>query len=106
MNQKSSLREVPQFVSGVLTANSLIALLPRHPGSRIPLPGAVLDVGNVAKLQAFIPMIFIYVIIAIFMMGAQWIAASRQTPAQVDNAVTPASSAVLPQKMPPPNSVR
>jgi hypothetical protein len=23
MNQKSSLREVPQFVSGVLTANSL-----------------------------------------------------------------------------------
>ena len=37
-------------------------------------------------------MIFIYVIFAIFMMGAQWIAASREPPAQVDGAHVPAST--------------
>ncbi len=87
-------------------AARLIALLPRQAGSRIASPGALLDVGNGAKLRAFIPMIFIYVIVAILMMGAQWIDASRQPPAQVDNAHTPASNAVFPQKMPPPKTGR
>ena len=35
MNQKSSLREVPQFVSRVLTANSPEAWLSKRPGPRI-----------------------------------------------------------------------
>jgi uncharacterized BrkB/YihY/UPF0761 family membrane protein len=50
-------------------------------------------------------MIFIYVIVAIFMMGAQWIAASLQSPAQVDSAHVLPSSTVFPQ-MSPPNSSR
>ena len=84
-------------------AARLVALLPRRARSNLPSRETLLSVGAATNPRAFIPMIFIYVIVTIFMMGAQWIAASRQPPAQVDNAQAPASSAVFPQ-LPPPNS--
>jgi hypothetical protein len=42
-----------------------------------------------------------YVIFMVFALGAQWIAASHQPPAQVDNVHTPASSTIFPQVQPP-----
>ena len=83
----------------------LVAHLPRRDRSNLPSRETLLSVGAATNPRAFIPMIFIYVIVAIFMMGAQWIAASRQPPARVDNTHTPASSAVFPQ-LQPPNSAR
>ncbi len=85
-------------------AAQLIALLPRRARYKFPSRETLLSVGAAANPRAFIPMIFIYVIVAIFMMSAQWIAASRQPPARVDNTHTPASITVVPQKMPPSNS--
>jgi hypothetical protein len=84
-------------------AARLIAFLPRRTRSNIPSRETLRSVGAVTNLRAVISMILIYVIVAIFMMGAQWVAASREPPAQVDSAHVPASSKVLPQ-MPPPNS--
>ncbi len=86
---------------GTISAR-LVALLPRRGRSNLPSPKKLLSVGAATNPRTFIPMIFIYVIVAIFMMGAQWIAASRQPPAQ-DSAQAPASSAVFPQ-LPPRNS--
>ena len=88
---------------GTISAR-LVALLPRRDRSNLPSRETLLGVGAATNPRAFIPMIFIYMIISFFMIGAQWIAASRQPPAQVDNTHMPASSAVFPQKMPPPNS--
>jgi hypothetical protein len=85
-------------------AARLVALLPRRDRSNFPSRETLLSVGAATNPRAFIPMIFIYVIVAIFMMSAQWIAASRQPPARVDNTHPPASSTVFPQKMPPSNS--
>ena len=79
-------------------AARLIALLPRRDRSNIPSRETLLSVGAVTNFRAVIFMIFIYVIVAIFMMGAQWIAASRQPPAQVDSAHAPASSTVSPTR--------
>ncbi len=88
---------------GTISAR-LVALLPRRERSNLPSRETLLGVGAATNPRAFIPMIFIYVIVSFFMIGAQWIAASRQPPTQVDNTHMPASSAVFPQKMPPPNS--
>ena len=87
---------------GTISAR-LVALLPRRDRSNLPSRETLLSVGAATNPRAFIPMIFIYVIVAIFMMGAQWIAASRQPPAQVDNAPVLAAGTVLPQ-MPKPSS--
>jgi hypothetical protein len=85
-------------------AARLVALLPRRDRSNFPSRETLLSVGAATNPRAFIPMIFIYVIVAIFMMSAEWIAASRQPPARVDNTHTPASSTVFSQKMPRSNS--
>ena len=84
-------------------AARLIALLPRRTRCNIPSRETLLSAGAVTNSRSVISMILINVIFAIFMMSAQWIAASRQPPAQVDSARVPASSTVFPQ-MPPPNS--
>ena len=84
-------------------AAQLIALLPH--GARSNLPSRETLLSAATNPRSVIPMIFIFVIITIFMMSAQWIAASRQAPAQVDNAQAPAYSAVSPQ-LPPPSSGR
>ncbi len=76
---------------GTISAR-LVALLPRRGRSNLPSPKKLLSVGAATNPRTFIPMIFIYVIVAIFMMGAQWIAASREPPAQVDGARAPAST--------------
>jgi len=83
-------------------AARLIALLPRRARSNIPSHKMLLGGGAVTNPRAVMYLILISVIVAIFMMGAQWVAASCQPPAQ-DNAQAPASSAVFPQ-LPPPNS--
>ncbi len=73
-------------------ATRLIALLPTRTRSKIPSRETLLGGGAVTKPRAVIFMIFIYVTIAIFMMGAQWIAASREPPAQLGGAHAPAST--------------
>jgi hypothetical protein len=73
-------------------AARLITLLPPRTRSNIPSRETLLGGGAVTNFRTVIFMIFIYVIIAIFMMGAQWIAASREPPAQVDGARAPAST--------------
>jgi hypothetical protein len=79
-------------------AARLIALLPRPASSNIPSRKALLGAGAVAHPGAII---YMYVILMVFALGAQWIAASHQPPAQVDNIHTPASSTVAPQVHPP-----
>jgi hypothetical protein len=73
-------------------AARLIALLPRRTRSNIPSRETLLGGGAVTNFRTVIFKIFIYVIIAIFMMGAQWIAASREPAAQVDGAQAPTST--------------
>jgi hypothetical protein len=85
-------------------AAQLIALLPRRAHSNIPSAETLLSVCTATNVRAVICMIVINVIVTIFMLGAHWIAASRQPPTQ-DNARAPASSVVLP-RLPPANSSR
>jgi hypothetical protein len=102
----SSIAALPDGPSAYLEqgtmAARLIALLPSRTSSKTPSRETLLGGGAAINPRAVLPMIFVYVIIAICMMSAQWIAASRQPPAQ-DNARAPASSAVVPQ-LPRPNS--
>ncbi len=77
--------------NGTIAAR-LIALLPTRTRSNIPSRKTLLGGGAVTKPRTVIFMIFIYVTIAVFMMGAQWIAASREPPAQLDGAHAPAST--------------
>jgi hypothetical protein len=82
-------------------AARLIALLPRGAGANIPLRETMLSTGaktNSGSIVAFV--IFIALI-----LGAQFIAASLQSPVQTINAHAAASNAVIPQ-MPPPNAVQ
>jgi hypothetical protein len=103
----SLIAALPDWRSGHLDprtiAAQLIALLPRRARSGIPSREALLNVGTATNSRAVIYMIVINVVVTIFMLGAEWIAAIRQTPAQVDNAQAPAFSAVFP-RLPPPNS--
>ena len=82
-------------------AARLIALLPRQSSSKIASHETLVDVGDVTKFRAGMLM---YVVLIVFMSIAQWLVASRQTPAQVSDANAPASSTVSPQA-PPPNSI-
>jgi len=77
-------------------AARLIVLLPRGAGSNIASRETLLNDGAVTNSRTIM-----YVIIIAFMLGAQYIIASHQTPAQVDNAHAPASSTVIPQIPPP-----
>jgi hypothetical protein len=79
-------------------AARLVALLPHPASSNIPSHEALLGAGAVAHPGANI---YVYVILMVFALGAQWIAASHQPPAQIDNNHTLASSAVSPQVHPP-----
>jgi hypothetical protein len=83
-------------------AARLIALLPRVTRSNIPSHETLLSGDAVTNYGAVISMLFIYMIIMIFMMGTEWVAASRQPPTQ-DNAQAPAPTVVSPP-LPPPNS--
>jgi hypothetical protein len=39
---------------------------------------------------------YMYIVLIVFMLGAQWIAASRETPGQPGKAPAPAASSVSP----------
>lgn len=79
-------------------AARLIALLPRPASPNIPSRKALLGAGAVAHPRAII---YMYVILMVFALGAQWIAASHPTPAQIDKNHTLACSTVSPQVHPP-----
>jgi hypothetical protein len=79
-------------------AARLVALLPRPASSNIPSRKALLGTVAVAHPRA---VIYMYVILMVFALGAQWIAASHPTPAQIDKNHTLASSTVSPQVHPP-----
>jgi hypothetical protein len=81
-------------------AARLIALLPHQASSNIRSRDTLLDAGGVTKLRAGMGMFAVFIV---FMSIAQWLVASRQTPARVDTTHAPAARAVS-QEMPPPNS--
>jgi hypothetical protein len=80
----------------------LIALLPRQANSNILPRRTLVDAGDLTKFRAGV---YMYAVFIVIMLGAQWIAASRQTPTPVGGVHTPASGTVLP-RTPPPNSGR
>jgi hypothetical protein len=79
-------------------ATRLVALLPHR--ASIPSRETFFGISAVSDLRGFTYAIVIFIA---FVLGAQWIIAGHQPPAQVDNANGPASSASFPQ-MPPPTS--
>jgi hypothetical protein len=81
-------------------AARLIALLPHPASSNIRSRDKLPDAGGVTKLRAGMGMFAVFIV---FMSIAQWLVASRQTPARVDTTHAPTSRAVS-QEMPPPNS--
>lgn len=86
-------------------AARLIALLPRRAGSNMPSRESLLGGGAVANPRHVINVIVINLLFMAFMLGAQWIMASRQPPTQLDNAHPPAASTGSLQT-PQPNSSR
>lgn len=86
-------------------AARLTALLPRRARSKIPSREVLLGGGAAMNPRVLIYVVIINAIIAITMMGSQWVATSRQVSAQVDNARVPTPSKVV-SKTPPPNSGR
>ena len=79
-------------------AARLIALLPRPTNLNVASRKAVFSAGAATHPRAAI---YLYVIVMVFVLGAQWIAASRQLSAPVDGVQAPASSTVSPQMHPP-----
>jgi len=80
-------------------AARLIVLLPGRAASNTPSRETLPGVGAVINFRAVICLILINAFFTVFMVGAQWIVASRQPPAQ-DNVHAAASSTISPQ-MPP-----
>jgi hypothetical protein len=78
-------------------AARLIALLPRQASSENLSRETSPDTGDVTKFRAGV---YMYVVLIVFMLAAQWFTASRQAPAEADGAETPASSTVLPPTLP------
>ena len=83
--------------AGTIAAR-LVALLPHKALANIPSRETLFGVGAITKSRTIM-----YVIFMILALGAQWIAASHQPPAQANNAHAPATSTTL-TKEPPPNS--
>jgi len=80
-------------------AARLTALLPRRAGSNVASRKTVLGADEATKYRAGT---YMYVALIVFMLTAQWIVASHQPAAQVDDASTPTSS-IVSRQMPPPN---
>ena len=78
----------------------LIGLLPSRDRSNIRSRERLPVLGDVAHFRAGMGMFAVFIV---FMSIAQWLVASRQTPAQVDTTHAPVSSRVSPEA-PPPNS--
>ena len=89
----------PPHPDPVTIAARLIALLPRPPNPNIASRKALFGAGGATHPRA---VMYMYVIVILFVLGGQWIVASRQPAAQVGNVQAPASSTVsLPQVQPP-----
>lgn len=85
----------------VTIAARLIALLPRPTDRNIPSRKAAFGAGVATHLRA---VMYMYVIVMVFALGFQWIAASRQPATPVDSVHAPASSTVSPPQVQPPNA--
>jgi len=77
-------------------AERLIALLPRRISSDIASSKTLFGAGEATKFRGGI---YMYVVFFVFMLVAQWIAASQHLPAH-DDARTPASITLSPQTPP------
>jgi hypothetical protein len=82
-------------------ASRLITLLPHRDRSASASRMSFLGVP-----KAINPWTVAYVVFMVLALGAQWVAASDQPPAQADKAHAPATSTVAPLRMPPPASDR
>src|SRR5471032_3329347 len=64
-------------------AARLIALLPSRTGSNVPTRSAISSGGNVTNRQAVVRVVVFNLIFVAFMLGSQWLASNRTSPAQV-----------------------
>jgi hypothetical protein len=96
----SLIAALPDWPSAHLDPGSiaarLIALLPRRVDSNIPSRETLLSTGAVVNSRGVVA----FVIFMAFMLGAQFISAGRQPPAQIGNVHAAASSTVIPQMAP------
>ena len=78
-------------------AARLVALLPRQPvsgsSSAEALPNVAVEPADVTKLHAGV---YMYIVLILFMLGAQWIAANHETPGRTDKTQAPAARSVSP----------
>jgi hypothetical protein len=88
----------PSALDPGTVAARLIALLPGRAGSNVPARETLLGISAVSEPRGFM---YAIVIFMAFVLGAQWIIASHQPPAQVDNAYSSATSTSVPQTPPP-----
>jgi len=99
----SSIASLPYGPSAYLEhgtiAARLIALLPRQANSKISSPGNLLNADERTQFRAGMCMLAVFTAI---MLAAQWIAASRQPPAQADTTHASVSSTVS-SEVPPPS---
>ena len=86
-----SAHQAPETIS-----ERLIALLPRRISSDIASSKTLFGAGEATKFQVGI---YMYMVFFVFMLVAQWIAASQHLPAH-DDARTPASITLSPQTPP------
>jgi hypothetical protein len=84
-------------------ASRLITLLPRRASDDTPPRKALLGDGAAPNSSSVIRMIAVNVAFMAFLLGVQWIVASRQPPAPHEDAHAPASSTVS-TPMPTPSS--
>jgi len=84
---------------GIIAAR-LIALLPRQSNSKTPSLESLPNVDDVAKFRTGV---YMYVVLIVVMLAAQWIVTGGQMRGPIDRADASASSAVVPQT-PAPNS--
>jgi hypothetical protein len=84
---------------GTIAAH-LIALLPQGTRFNIRSPETSFGAATATNYRAAIYVIAFNVMFTACMLGAQWIAANRQLPAQIDNASALASTTIAPQTPP------
>jgi hypothetical protein len=82
-------------------AARLIALLPRRASSNAPSRGTLLGAGAGINIQTVMFAILVNGTFLVFMVGAQWIVANRQPPAQVDNTHAGAASSTVSPRVSP-----
>jgi hypothetical protein len=94
----SMIAALPDGQSGHLdpgtAATRLIALLPRRASSDIVSSETLFGVSAVGDLRGFLYAVVIFIALV---QGAQWIIASHQPPAQVDNAAMPVTGTFVPK---------